>query len=370
MSQSGTYGLNKPAPGTVQFLEGDSGGEVGPSGTGVIHITGDPNITTVGDPGTNTVQITLDQNITISGNYTTTGGDIYLPATAPDGSAGVIYMNSQPWLYGSSFFGTNVFVGNAGTFDTTVSSNVGIGQAALGTITSGASENVAIGKEALVSLTSGNENTAIGVVSLEGLLTGNENIAIGFDSGANYSGSESQNIVIGSRGIASENNAIHIGDDIILSATATYIGGIYGTNIGSVSSVVSINSSKQLGETVITGGTGITVTPGANTITISGSGTITNNFTSVTSTPYVASSTDYFLGVATNSLAITIELPNSPATGRTFVIKDSTGNAATNNITVTTVGGAVNIDGSTTYVINSAYQAINVLFDGSGYEIF
>ena len=67
--------------------------------------------------------------------------------------------------------------------------------------------------------------------------------------------------------------------------------------------------------------------------------------------------------------AKTVQLPNAPSTGRIFVVKDSTGSAATNNITVTTVGGAVNIDGATTFVMNAAYESITVVFDGTSYLV-
>jgi hypothetical protein len=58
MSQSGTYGLNKPAPGTTQFIEGNGGGEVGPNAEGVIFILGAGNISVTGNPGDNTLTIT------------------------------------------------------------------------------------------------------------------------------------------------------------------------------------------------------------------------------------------------------------------------------------------------------------------------
>jgi hypothetical protein len=86
----------------------------------------------------------------------------------------------------------------------------------------------------------------------------------------------------------------------------------------------------------------------------------------------VVLSTDQYLGVDSSGGAIFIQLPNAPATGKTFVIKDRTGsaNSIANNIYVTTVGGAVTIDGSTSYTMNTQYAAINVLFDGSTYQIF
>jgi hypothetical protein len=253
--------------------------------------------------------------------------------------------------------------------------------------------NVGIGNEALSSATGAGNTTALGDKSLFSIVDGDENVSIGADSGSNYTSNESYNICISSPGTGGESNTLHLGDDPITGLSTAYVGGIYNsTSIsGTQGRTVIIDNEKQVctlgtatnGELVIgstgalpvlstlTAGTGISITNGAGSIIISGtSGPITNGFTSVTSTPYVASSTDYFLGVTTSSLAITIELPNAPATGRTFVVKDSTGNAATNNITITTVGGTVDIDGATTYVINTAYQSIGVLFDGSSYEIF
>lgn len=123
--------------------------------------------------------------------------------------------------------------------------------------------------------------------------------------------------------------------------------------------------------TTINPGANIAIVNGANSITISANtGAETIRYTGVSTSPYVVLSTDDYLGVDTLALAITIELPNAPATGRVFIIKDSNGNAATNNITVTTVGGAVDIDGAVSQVLSSNYQAIQVIFNGTFYEIF
>lgn len=86
--------------------------------------------------------------------------------------------------------------------------------------------------------------------------------------------------------------------------------------------------------------------------------------------PYTVLSTDEYIAVNVTGGAISILLPNAPTTGRNVTIKDKVGLSATSNITVTTVGGAVNIDGATTYVINSAYASIDVIFDGSTYQIY
>jgi len=88
------------------------------------------------------------------------------------------------------------------------------------------------------------------------------------------------------------------------------------------------------------------------------------------SSTYVVLSTDYFLSCDTSGGVLQINLPNAPATGRPFVIKDKTGSAAASNITVTTVGGTVTIDGATTFVMNANYQSINLTFNGTVYEVY
>lgn len=79
---------------------------------------------------------------------------------------------------------------------------------------------------------------------------------------------------------------------------------------------------------------------------------------------------DYYISVDSSTGAHTILLPNSPRIGITYVIKDRTGNATINNITVTTVGGTVLIDQSTTFVMNISSDAIQLIWNGTSYEIF
>lgn len=85
--------------------------------------------------------------------------------------------------------------------------------------------------------------------------------------------------------------------------------------------------------------------------------------------PYNPLSTDYFISVDT-SAARTIRLPNAPTTGKSYVIKDRTGSAAANNITVTTVGGAVLIDGLASQTMADNFESMELLFNGTSYEIF
>lgn len=151
-----------------------------------------------------------------------------------------------------------------------------------------------------------------------------------------------------------------------------------GNASGSLTSLgVATNGQIPIGSTgldpvlnTITAGTDIVIVNGPGTITISGSGTTTFSYTNVNTSPYVVLATDQYLGVDCSVIPITIQLPNAPLTGRVFIIKDRTGSANINNITVTTVGGVVNIDGATSYIMNTQYSAISVLFDGTAYQIW
>lgn len=120
----------------------------------------------------------------------------------------------------------------------------------------------------------------------------------------------------------------------------------------------------------LTAGTGVSITNGAGSITISASGTETYNYVSTNTSPYVVGATDEYISVDSSAGAITVQLPNAPATGRVYYIKDQKGSAATHNITITTVGGVVTIDGGTSFVMNTAYESASVIFNGTSYEVF
>lgn len=98
----------------------------------------------------------------------------------------------------------------------------------------------------------------------------------------------------------------------------------------------------------------------------------TINYTNVTGpTTYTVLTTDYYISCDPSAGAITLNFPNAPTFKQRWIIKDRTGNAATNNITVTTPGGAVTFDGLTSYTMNSNYQAIELLANSTPtYEVY
>ena len=85
--------------------------------------------------------------------------------------------------------------------------------------------------------------------------------------------------------------------------------------------------------------------------------------------PYVVLETDDMISVDT-SAARTIRLPNAPSTvGARWIVKDRTGGAAAFNISVTTPGGVVTIDGAATFVMNVAYSSATFVWNGTSYEV-
>lgn len=122
-------------------------------------------------------------------------------------------------------------------------------------------------------------------------------------------------------------------------------------------------------------GTTITVVgnPGTSTLTISQVSQVPIvHYTNVNhaASPYTVLSTDDYISVDVSGGVVTLLFPNAPAIGRIYVVKDRTGGSATNNISVTTVGGAVTIDGATTYTMNTNFDAIQLLFNGTSYEVW
>lgn len=116
---------------------------------------------------------------------------------------------------------------------------------------------------------------------------------------------------------------------------------------------------------------GIKTTAAGSTVTF----TITNaapSYVDVTGpATYVVLSTDDYISCNSTAGLITVQLPNAPTVlYDRFVIKDRTGTAPTFSIVVTTVGGAVLIDGAATYTFTDPYESLEILWNGTSYETF
>jgi hypothetical protein len=89
----------------------------------------------------------------------------------------------------------------------------------------------------------------------------------------------------------------------------------------------------------------------------------TNTVTTVTTTPYAVLGTDQLIDVNVAGPAV-VTLPAAPGTaGRSITIKDTSGAAATNNITVN--GNGHNVDGSATYTIGTNYGFVTIEWTGT-----
>lgn len=88
----------------------------------------------------------------------------------------------------------------------------------------------------------------------------------------------------------------------------------------------------------------------------------------VTTSPYLALSSDFFIGVNNvGAVPFSVVLPANPQTGKIYIVKDVLGTAAAENITVTAVGHT--IDGSASAIINTNFGSITLLFDGAEWSL-
>jgi len=119
-------------------------------------------------------------------------------------------------------------------------------------------------------------------------------------------------------------------------------------------------------------GVGISVTPssgtGANSVTISATGTQIVAVRLATSTPVTVATTDEVISVEVpGSVPVAVNLP-AGVTGQTFNIKDGLGLASIlAPITITPASGT--IDGSTTATINVPYGSVTLVYSGVEWKI-
>lgn len=95
-------------------------------------------------------------------------------------------------------------------------------------------------------------------------------------------------------------------------------------------------------------------------------------YTNVTNamSPYTVTATDYYLSVDSSGGPVVINLPDTPANSRQFIVKDRLGQALTNNITIQSLSGVTTIDQQTSYVFVDAFESLECLFHTANYEVF
>lgn len=106
--------------------------------------------------------------------------------------------------------------------------------------------------------------------------------------------------------------------------------------------------------------------PVFNNVTV-GTGQLLRKYTAANGN-YQVLTTDSIIGQTNTSAPSTFTMPNTGlVAGQEWTVKDETGGAATNNITVS--GNGANIDGSPTFVININYGAIDLYWSGSNWFV-
>lgn len=154
--------------------------------------------------------------------------------------------------------------------------------------------------------------------------------------------------------------------------------GSFGSGSGPGSGVLTLTGDtggtinpNGLGNIGIIGGAGIAVAGNAiaHTLTITATGSAGVTYTAVSASPYVVLVGDYYISVDCSGGPITIQLPNAATLGQIFIIKDRTGSAGTNNITIQSVNGIVTLDTATSFVMNTAFETIEVIGNGTSYEL-
>ena len=380
MSQVGIFPNTILPPGhVVETLTGDLGGAISPDGLNNINIITDLAIKGAGSTvlfsgAGNTVQLEVTDNV----NNTIIGAN-----------------SGNATLTGVS---NTVLGANSALALTTGFSNTIVGQNAAPAIQSSVN-NVIIGQETATDLVSGSANVIVGESSAINLVSGGSNVIIGADSGTAYTTNESSNIIIGrsNLGTVGESHVLRIGvatgvvnpgelnksfiagirgitpdvnDGIPVYISSTGQLGTVGTAVGTTSFQTDIGvATPALGVLNILGGDGIEVSGAGNTVTVKSTG-IFFTFIDVNVSPYVVLLQDVYLSVNSTGGAIIIQLPDVAISGEPYIIKDRTGTAAVNNITLTTVSGVTLIDGSTTFVMDSVYQSISLVGNGTTYEIY
>ena len=119
-------------------------------------------------------------------------------------------------------------------------------------------------------------------------------------------------------------------------------------------------------------GTGITVSPttgtGANTVTITANGLALEPVRIATVSPDTVLATDSIVSYQlTVPGAVAVALP-AGITGTVYYLKDGTGDAATNPITITP-NLLETIDDAATATINTNYGALTLVYTGAKWEI-
>lgn len=159
-------------------------------------------------------------------------------------------------------------------------------------------------------------------------------------------------------------------NDVMFASNVNFSGGKTATVTTDGQLLIGSTASPNIRVATLTAGSGISITNGSGSITIAASGGASVvSYLRSSSSPTVVSASDYFVSIDSSGGSITVTLPSGAATGKVYYVKDGVGSAVVNAITIETAGAEL-IDGAATFVMNTPYQSIGVIFNGTNWEIF
>lgn len=268
-----------PVAGVI-VMAGASGVTTSAAGDTVTFALDDPlsvvGSITAGTSVSAATTVTAGTGVTVTtGNAAISSGSLTLPTTSS--TDGQIILNSNRFVHA---YGTNNFFAGSGAGNftltgteltgvgngvfasaTTVDNSCAIGYQAATSLETGtqnaiggslalqnataATNTTAFGYNALNAATSSTANTAIGSQALSALLTGSGNTCVGYQAGINYTGAESNNVLIHSPGVTGESNVCRIGN---ASIAKFFVRGVYGvTTDSATTATVLVSDEGQLG---------------------------------------------------------------------------------------------------------------------------
>lgn len=346
MSQEGILTTSSSGGGTLQTLTGDVGGAVSPDAFHNINILANPHGgQTVLFSGT-TPSLFL---IVSDANHNTLVGEAAGNVTlASSGNTSLGYKS-----LGSISAGVNNVAIGSTALQTLSTANgcTAVGQAAL--LACNGTNNIGIGISSGQSITSGIQNVCVGSSTLGTVNTGSYNIALGHLAGSSYAtGSENSNIVIGNTGTNNDSHVIRLGTTGSGNSqqNTCYIAGITGVTATSSEAVFINSSTGQLGvipqstdgqviigsssgsplAATLTAGTGVTITNGANSITIASTNGSIVAWTDKNASFNAAVGNGYFV-----TATATATLPASPIQGDTIAFTVDTADRSGPILTIT-----------------------------------
>jgi hypothetical protein len=169
-------------------------------------------------------------------------------------------------------------------------------------------------------------------------------------------------------------NSTHVSTSLNVSASFFYGDGRYLTGIsasggGGSGGGIFTELAANRAFTTSSISVGANASP-SNTLSVVGSSFLSGaviHKRHATTTNYLVTITDYYVGVDSTSSTVLLTLPTASTTteGQTFVIKDEAGNANNNNITISCSVGGDKIDGQNFIVLESPRASVQLYCDGA-----